>query len=128
MRGQWMAAMIVVAGLAGHAWVGNAQVVDEDRRIATMAAEAESAEQHARVATEARARAEALDAEAARYEKMARRLEKNWFPNEYKTPSMLQPGYKERQRAANARHAARETRDLAKRHRQIAIDIRNAPE
>jgi hypothetical protein len=128
MRGQWMAALIVAAGLAGHATLGIAQIVDEDRRIATMAAEAESAEQHARVATEAGVRAEELDAQAARYEKIARRLEKNWFPNEYKTPSMLQPGYKERQRAANARHAARETRALAKRHRQIAIDIRNAPE
>lgn len=127
MRRQWMAAMIVVAGLAGHAQSGIAQTVDEDQRIAMMAAEAESAEQHAQVATEARSRAEQLDAEAARYEKIARRLEKNWFPNEYKTPSMLQPGYKERQRAANARHAARESRALAKRHRQIAIDIRNAP-
>jgi len=128
MRGQWMAAMIVVAGLSGHARLGLAQTVDEDQRIAAMAAEAESAEQHARVATEARARAEQLDAEAARYEKTARRLEKNWFPNEYKTPSMLQPGYRERQCAANARHGARESRALAKRHRQIAIDIRNAPE
>ena len=122
-----MAAMIVVAGLAGHAGPGAAQVVDEDRRIAMMAAEAESAEQHARVAMEAGDRADRLDAEAARYEKIARRLEKNWFPNEYKAPSMLQPGYKERQRAANARQAARETRALAKRHHQIAIDIRNAP-
>jgi hypothetical protein len=127
MRGTWMAALIVVAGLAGQAQVGVAQVVNEDRRIAALAAEAESAEQHARVATEAGERAEHLDAEAARFEKTARRLEKNWFPNEYKTPSMLQPGYRERQRAANARHAARETRDLARRHHQIAIDIRNAP-
>jgi hypothetical protein len=122
-----MAAMIVVAGLAGHAHQGLAQAVTEDQRIAKMAAAAESAEQHAEVATEARARAEQLDAEAARNEKIARRLEKNWFPNEYKTPSMLQPGYKERQRAANARHAARESRALAKRHHQIAVDIRNAP-
>ena len=127
MRGQWMAATIVVVALAGHAHMGIAQAVDEDQRIAAMAAAAESAEQHAQVASEARARAEHLDAEAARYEKMARRLEKNWFPNEYKTAAMLQPGYKERQRAANAREAARESRALARRHRQIAIDIRNAP-
>ena len=127
MRGQWVAAMIVVACLAGQAHVGVAQIVDEDRRIATLAAEAESAEQHARVASEARDRAEQLDAEAARSERQARRLEKNWFPNEYKTPSMLQPGYRERQRAANARHHASETRALAKRHRQIAVEMRNAP-
>jgi biopolymer transport protein ExbB/TolQ len=123
-----MAAMIVVAYLAGQAQVGVAQVVDEDRRIAKLAAEAESAEQHARVASEARDRADQLDAQAARYERTARRLEKNWFPNEYKTPSMLQPGYRERQHAANARLAAKETRALAKRHRQIAIDLRTAPE
>jgi len=127
MRGQWMAAMIVVAGLAGYAHLGLAQTVDEDQRIAMLAAVAESAEQHAEVATAARTRAEQLDAEAARYDKVARRLEKKWFPNEYKNPSMLQPGYKERQRAANERDAARESRALARRHRQIAIDIRNAP-
>ena len=63
----------------------------------------------------------------ARYEKTARRLERNWFPNEYKTAAMMQPGYRERQRASNARAAARETRALAQRHRQIAVDLRNAP-
>jgi hypothetical protein len=126
MRGQWMATMLVVVGLAGHATAG-AQVVDEDRLIAKMAAEAESAEQHARVAAAARDRAEQLDAEAVRFEKTARRLERNWFPNEYKTPAMMQPGYRERQRASKARSAARETRALAQRHRQIAVDLRNAP-
>ena len=128
MRGQTLAAMIVVAFLALQAQVAVAQVLDEDRRIAQLAAEAESAEQHARVASEARERANQLDAQAARYERTARRLEKNWFPNEYKTPSMLQPGYRERQRAANARQAAKETRVLAKRHHQIAIDLRTAPD
>jgi hypothetical protein len=127
MRGQWMAAILVAVGLSGWAHVGVAQVVDEDRRIATLAAEAESAEQHARVASEARDRAEQLDAEAARHERTARRLEKGWFPNEYKAPSLLQPGYRERQRAAKARSAARETRALAQRHREIAIELRNAP-
>jgi len=126
MRGQWMATMLVVVGLAGHAAAG-AQVVDEDRLLTTMAAEAESAEQHARVAAAARDRAAQLDAEAVRYEKTARRLERNWFPNEYKTAAVMQPGYRERQRASNARAAARETRALAQRHRQIAVDLRNAP-
>ncbi len=87
MRAQWVAATIVVAVLAGTAQVGSAQVVDEDRRLAKMAADAESVEQHARVAEQYRDRAEALDTQAARYERTARRLEKGWFPHEYKAAS-----------------------------------------
>ena len=128
MRAQWVAATIVVAGLAGTAHMGGAQVVDEDRRLAKMAALAESPEQHTRVAEEYLDRAAALDTAAARYERAARRLEKGWFPNEYKAQSMLRPGYQERQKAANARSTARETRVLAERHRKIALDLRNAPE
>lgn len=128
MRAQWVAATIVVAGLAGTAQMGSAQVVDEDRRLAKMAALAESPEQHTRVAEEYLGRAEALDTVAARYERTARRLEKSWFPNEYKAQSMLRPGYQERQKAADARSTARDTRLLAERHRKIAVDLRNAPE
>lgn len=127
MRGQWMAAVVVVATLAAPAARVDGQTVDADRAIARMAAAAESAEQHARVAAQARERAAQLDAEAARDERAARRLERQWFPNEYKTAAMLQPGYRERQRAAKARRGAREARALAERHHRIAVDLRNAP-
>ncbi|MGV3520062.1 hypothetical protein [Luteitalea sp.] len=128
MLRQWVAAMVVVACLVGTAPVAGAQVVTEERRLATMAAQAESPEQHARVAEQYRDRAESLDSQAARYERAARRLEKGWFPNEHKAQSMLRPGYAERQKAANARTAARETRVLAERHQKIAVELRNAPE
>ena len=128
MRAQWVAATIVVAGLAGTAHMGGAQVVDADRGLAKMAALAESPEQHTRVAEEYLDLAETLDSAAARDERTARRLEKGWFPNEYKAQSMLRPGYQERQKATNARSTAREARVLAKRHLKIAADLRNAPE
>lgn len=127
MRGQWIAAVLMVAGLTGPTARVDAQIVDVDHHIAKLAAEAESAEQHARVAAQARERAQQLDTEAARHERAAQRLQRQWFPNEYKTAAMLQPGYRERQRAANARHGARAARALADRHRQIAADLRNAP-
>jgi len=122
-----MATVLVIAGLAGPAARLDGQVADQDRALSRMAAIAESAEQHARVAAEARDRATQLDAEARRHDRTARRLERQWFPNEYKTASMLQPGYRERQRAAKARHRAREAWVLAERHHEIAAELRNAP-
>ncbi len=122
-----MATVLVVASLAGPAARVDGQVVDQDRALSRMAAAAESVEQHVRVAAEARERAAQLDKAALRDERTARRLERQWFPNEYKTASMLQPGYKERQRAAKARHGARQARSLAERHHRIAEDLRNAP-
>ncbi len=124
---QWMAAMIVVAALGGAAQVAGAQVVDEDGRLAQMAADAESVEQHARVAEQYRDRAQVLDTQATRYERTARKLEAGWYPHEHKAAPMLRAGYSERQQAARARRAAREARLLAQRHGQIAADLRNAP-
>jgi hypothetical protein len=124
---QWVAAMIMVAGLGGTAQVAAAQIVDEDRRLARMAAEAESVEQHARVADQYRDRAQVLDSQAARYERTARSLEAGWYPYEHKAAPMLRAGYSERQQAAKAKRAAREARQLAQRHDQIATDLRNAP-
>jgi len=122
-----MAAMIVVAALGGAAQVAGAQVVDEDGRLAQMAANAESVEQHTRVAEQYRDRAQVLDTQATRYERAARKLEAGWYPHEHKAAPMQRAGYTERQQAARARRAAREARQLAQRHGQIATDLRNAP-
>ena len=124
MAGQWMAAALLAAGLMGTAVEARTQ---DDRRIAKLAAEAESQEQHTRVADAYRDRAELLEAEAAREARKARRLEAAWFPHEHKLPPMQRPGYRERQRAASARTEAREARVLAQKHTQIATDLRNAP-
>lgn len=127
MRGQWVAAMLMAAVLGVTAHVAGAQVVDEDSRLASMAAQAESAEQHARVAAEFRDRADVLDAQSRRLDRKARQLERGWYPHEYKAAPMQRAGYAERQQAAKARSAARESRVLAQRHHQIAADLRNAP-
>lgn len=124
---QWMAAMIVVAALGGAAQVAAAQVVDGDRRLAKMAADAESVEQHEQVAEQYRDRARVLDTQAVRLERTASTLEAGWYPHEHKAAPMLRAGYSERQQAARARRAAREARQLAQRHGQIATDLRNAP-
>ena len=75
VRGPWLAGLLIAAGLIGIAPVAGAQV-DEKRRLAKMAAEAESAEQHLRVAREYRERADLLESQAARLERTARRLER----------------------------------------------------
>lgn len=124
---QWVAAMFMVAVFGGTVQVTGAQIVDEDRRLAKLAAEAESVDQHARVAEEYRDRARVLDTQAARYERTARALEARWYPHEHKAAPMQRAGYSERQQAASARRAAREARQLAQRHGQIATDLRNAP-
>lgn len=126
MRGQRVAALLLVAGLVA-AVPATAQVVDENRRLATLAAEAESAEQHHRVAQQYRERADLLDSQAKRFDRTARQLERGWYPHEYKAAPMQRAGYKERQQAAAARREAREARVLAHRHGQIATDLRNAP-
>ena len=127
MRGQWMAAAIVAASVVAAPAGAGAQVVDEDQRLARLSEEAESATQHARVADEYRDRAKRLDTEATRLDRTARRLEKNWFPHEYKMPAPQRPGYRERQRAAEARHTARESRILAQRHEQLAVELNAEP-
>ncbi len=128
MHGQQrVAALLMVVGLVCTVPTARAQGPDEDRRLAKMAAEAESAEQHERVAQEFRARATRLDTQAARLERSARRLERAWYPHEYKAAPMHRAGYTERQQAARARREARESRLLAQRHVRSADDLRNAP-
>jgi hypothetical protein len=126
MRGQCLAA-IVAACLIGTAQVAGSQVVDEDQRLARMAAEAESVEQHTRVAQQYRDRADELDSRAKRFERTARQLEKGWYPHEYKAAPMHRAGYTERQEAARAKRGARDARVIASHHSRIATDLRNAP-
>lgn len=123
---QWVAATFVAACLIATAPTAVAQVKEEDR-LATLAARAESAEQHARVSEEYRERAASLESRAKRLERTARQLEQGWYPHEYKAAPMHRAGYTERQQAVKARSDAREARALAQRHGQIASDIRNAP-
>ena len=121
----------IVAGCLGVSLLaadpGGAQTADDDQRLAKLSAQAESPAQHARAAEEFRARAKALDREATRLERTARSLEKNWFPNEHKSPAPHRAGYTQRQRAAAARAAARDTRLAAARHEQLSAEVLAEP-
>ena len=123
-----MAAAVVLAlGVIGVNGVVSAQIVDEDRELAKLSAQAESASQHARVARLLRERATTLDSEARRLQRTAQRLEKGRFPHEYKLPGIQQPGHRERLRAREAKAQAREQRMLAARHEQTAGTLNAEP-
>ena len=117
----------MVAGSLGVVGTSRAQVVQENGRLARLAADADTAAQHASVARAFRDRADALDAEAADHEAEVRNLEARRFPYQYKLPSNLQPEYQKRQRAIDARRAARGARALAQRHSQLAVDLLAVP-
>lgn len=121
------AAVVLTLAVLGVSGAARAQVVDEDRDLARLSAQAESAAQHARVASLLRDRAATLENEARRLQRTARRLEQGRFPHEYKLPAIQQPGYRERQRAREARTQAREQRLRAARHEQSAVAL-NADE
>ena len=117
----------MVAGSLAVVGTSPAQVVEENRRLARLAADADTAAQHASVARAFRDRADALDAEAADHEAEVRDLEARRFPYQYKLSSNLQPEHRPRQRAIEARRAARDSRALAERHSQAAVARLAAP-
>lgn len=123
-----MAALLMAASLLGSRVTSADQVVTEAQQLARMAAMAESAEQHTRVADAYSDRATRLEREAKRLDKKARQLEQGWYPHEYKAAPMHRAGYTERQDAARARKDAQAMRTLAQKHARTAADIRNAPE
>jgi hypothetical protein len=122
-----MAAAVITAALTGTAGVADARIQDEDQQLTRMAAVAESASQHERVGELYLARAQRLEREATRLERTSRRLERNRFPHEYKAPAPQVPGYRERQRAAEARQIARESRLLAEHHDRLAQELYAEP-
>ena len=126
-RYQRFAAALAAAALCLTIQPATAQPPDDDRQLARLSAQAESPTQHARAATLFRERAHQLDREATRLERQARRLEAQRFPHEHKLPAIQQPGYRERQRASEARSRAREHRVLAQRHDRTARELHAEP-
>ena len=127
-RQHLLGAALLAAILTCGAQPSAAQTITEDQQLARLAAVAESAEQHTRVADAYGDRADRLEREAKRLDKKARQLEQGWFPHEYKAAPMHRAGYTERQDAARARKDAKAMRQLAEKHSRTASDIRNAPE
>lgn len=122
MRARWMVAIVAAVGMISGSAV-RAQDVDEDQRLLTLSARAESAAQHAQVAGLLTDRAETLDGQAIRLLRTSQRLEKSRFPNEHKLMSSLQPGYQERAQAKKAQKTAKSHRRLAWHHQQKAATL-----
>lgn len=95
----------------------------DDKQLAQLAKEARTAAEHNRVAALHEKRAEALEAKAKEHEMEATRLEsrQGYNPLMHKWPAMARgPIEHQRAKAMQARRAARESLELAARHRELA--------
>jgi hypothetical protein len=100
-----------------------AEPVLSAERLHSMAREARTANQHARVSKHYRLRAEALEAEAAKHEATAAEYTRSLGPMRHKWPAMAPRALHEAKRkAVEARQAARESRALAGRHLRLAVE------
>lgn len=114
-------ALLASSGLA-HAQV---QVQDSPTRLAALAREARTAEQHADVARRYRMQAESLDGKAAEQEKLAAQQAAQAPGIVHKWPSMAPKALTDtKQKALDYRRAARESREQAERHRALAVEAR----
>ncbi len=108
-------------------WMGTptmAQSNDETpTRLTALAGEARTSAEHAKVAKEYRLQAESFEATAAEYDATVKRLSKNPSPMTYKWPSMASPDLVQaKQKAVEARRAARESRELADHHLRRSVE------
>ncbi|MCC6367480.1 MAG: hypothetical protein IT165_28495 [Bryobacterales bacterium] len=95
----------------------------EAAKLETLAMEARTPEQHAAVSRQFRLRAEALEAEAAGHEANVKRLTKSAGAMVRKWPGMAtKPLEAEREKAKEARLAARESRKLAEKHLRLSVE------
>lgn len=98
-------------------------VNDAPTQLARLAREARTPGEHAKVAKSYREQAEAFDAQAATHEARVAELSKSPSPMAHKWPAMASPDMtKERQRAVEARRAARESRAAADRHLRMSVE------
>lgn len=92
-------------------------------RLQAMAREAKSFKQHAEVAKYSRLQAESLTAEAVKHEREAERLANSTGAMRHKWPAMAPKAINQaKDRALEARRAARESYELADRHQRLAIE------
>lgn len=96
---------------------------EQPTQLARLAREARTPGEHARVSKSYREQAEAFDAQAQSHEARVAQLSRSASPMTHKWPAMAAPDLtKERQRAVEARRAARESRMLAEHHLRMSVE------
>jgi hypothetical protein len=92
-------------------------------QVHNMAATANTAAKHAEVAKQYRLHAEALEAKAVEHEKNVAAMSRNTSATVKKWPGMATRQLQtEKQKAVEARRAARQTMALADRHMRLAVE------
>jgi len=118
------AAILMTTAGAGRAMA--AEPVTETAKLHRMAREATTAAEHVKVAKLFRLQAEQMEAKAAVHEKKAREYAAApKSPLAHKWPAMApQKDRQERELAMQARRAASESLEMAARHTQLAVELR----
>lgn len=99
----------------------------EAAKLEGLAVEARTAARHAALSRQFRLRAEALDAEAAGHEANVEKLTKSAGAMVRKWPGMAtKPLETEREKAMEARRAARESRKSAEKHLRLGVEALGA--
>lgn len=111
---------------AGIGRAAAAEPVSEMAKLHRMAQEATTSADHAKVAKLFRLQGEAMEAKASTHEKNAKEFEaRPKSPLAHKWPAMApRQGREERALAVQARRAAQESFDLAAKHIQLAVELR----
>lgn len=113
------AALMTLTFLAGS----SAAQTPETANLLALSREARTTRDHADLARRFRLQAEAFDTSAAEYEAKAKALTASAPPSVKKWPHLTMPDVnKAKQRALDARRAARESRELSQHHAQQAVE------
>lgn len=97
---------------------------DAGTSLALLAEEAKTPAEHAEVAKQYRAQADDLTATAEHHEAQVKKLERARFPVEVKQMRLgNSPVDRERRLAMEARRGAREAREKALHHTQLAVEL-----
>lgn len=117
-----------LAALAFVALTGTAAYAQQTpESLSAMASKASTHAEHATVAKHYRLQAQAFEEEAAGHEKRAAKLAASAPPISHKWPSMAPRALHEaKQKALDARRAARESHLLAQRHVNLAVEAQSA--
>lgn len=111
---------LIFALLIGN---GMATAQDQASRLAALANEARTTEQHADVARRYRLQADALDKQAAEQEKRAAAMTAHAPGIAHKWPAMAPKATRQaKEQALETRRAARESRELAEQHQRLAVE------
>jgi len=116
----------LILATAGASTAAAAEPVSETAKLHRMAKEANTPADHAKVAKLFRLQGEAMEAKAVEHEKKAKEYDaRPKSPLAHKWPAMApQQGREQRALAVQARRAAQESFDLAAKHIQLAVELK----